>query len=100
LGPPKMPNKKSGHIGLAALLKYAIELKAYKKMAGIGNTDIESYNRKEKFKTNLFRQIHLNFVSKMNEINEMKELCRILLAEKHHLLKNIFSEQNFKLKLE
>ena len=35
----------------------------------------------------------------MNEINEMRELCRVLLAEKHGLLKNIFNENNFKLKL-
>lgn len=88
-----------GRTGLAAVLKYAIELGAYNKMKGIAPNDIFKPS-KDKFKNNIFRQIHLNFISKMNEINEMKELMRLMLENKLTLLKNIFNETNFKVKID
>ena len=36
----------------------------------------------------------------MNEINDMKELMRLMLENKLTLLKNIFNETNFKVKIE
>ena len=57
--PPTMPVAPAGHNGLGSILKYAIELRAYEVMSGK-----VSKRKISKFKTNIFRQIHINFVSK------------------------------------
>ena len=54
---------------------------------------------KTKFKTNVFRYIYNNFHSKMTEIIEMKELVKLMIEKKHWLMKSIYYEQNFKVKL-
>ena len=98
--PPREPSTKLiGQSRMAAYLKYFIEYSAYMKMASEGNTDINLASKKKKGANNIFHQVHLNYVSKMNEVNDMKELLQTMIKEKTFLIAQIFNETAFKVKI-
>jgi len=50
--------------------------------------------------SDILGSIQTNFVTKMNDIREMKEVIALMMSEKTKLIDNIFSERNFKLPAE
>jgi hypothetical protein len=50
--------------------------------------------------SDILGSIQTNFVTKMNDIREMKEVIALMMSAKTKLIDNIFSERNFKLPAE
>ena len=91
---PKMPELSEGVSGLAAIIKYAIELKMFEEANGQSN----KFTQKEKL-TGIAKKMQENFQIRMNELQEIKELIITLKYAKNELLENMMQETNFKVHL-
>ena len=77
--PAPLPDVIQGHKGLAVFIKYAIEKGAYDQMVASNDIDFMLKKQKKSSVNNLFYQIKLNYFSKMSEIQDMKELVKLLI---------------------
>lgn len=80
-----------GHKALASLLKFLIETKIYNNVQEGGI--IKDYLTRPV--SNIIAQIQQNFITKMEDIKELKIYIGIMKVQRHMLLKNIFNETNF-----
>ena len=92
--PPVPPKIDQGVRGLAAVLKYALELKYYEE--AVQSTDP---NHKPEKLTGIAAQINEIFKMKMAEAQELHELIQTTKLQNRELLENLLQEQNFKVLL-
>ena len=91
---PTMPEIGNGIGGLAAVLKYAIEVKMWKEAMRIS----DPAQKPEKL-TGIALHIHEIFQAKLNELAEIRELINTAKYQKRELLENLLQEQSFKVML-
>lgn len=89
-----MPDNPRGVSGLAALLKYVVELKAYKIDVGL----IDKNDTSAKL-SGLAGVLQQNFANKMQEVADIKELLYTAREQKRVLLNNLMQEMQFKVNL-
>ena len=80
------------------MLRYLIERKAYDRML-TGNTNKNTFRTAKGGSTAIHLKIKANFMQRYEEVKEMHDLLRLAIDEKHTLLKNIYEELDFKLKI-